>query len=308
MSLDTNQNGNPTQKAERPANHLSEFLPQPDISQDLKPTHCPRCGGLYFFNKNTGELVRAQCKAYKCDYCGERKVRRLKYALKEYLSQYQHIRLFTFDFRTDARNSGQLDVRTCQRVWHKFITELRRCKGLAPRIRKAGFIRFVELTKRGFPHYHVFFFEYMPIQVLRPLWQDCINFVLCQRRWNGNISIEVSDRDKRGKDKWLWSPEKAAYYAAKYVLKAAREDKFKGRLWSRSGRLPLFEKREQTGEWTFLNARGASLNLGIVSVTYPVGEEFTINKTIDIRNLQKAFIDEFEVLKIPITVIGENTC
>lgn len=217
---------------------------------------CPKCKDFYLYNFKTGELLKPGCKAYACEYCGGKKAKRLEQALTNYLSKYKHIRLFTFTLNTNAFATQTTALKHVSEIWRRFINNLRRCKALSESQRNVNYIKVLELTKRGYPHYHCFMLEYLPWQIIQALWNDAVKTVTGYSGKGGHVNIKHS-----------FTPERAARYVVKYVLKSVHEKRWTLRLWSKSGNVALFKPKQQTGEWSFINARTSDLNLSIFSIT-----------------------------------------
>lgn len=244
-----------------------EMPPEDEIEIPIKLAHCPRCDGLYFFNIHTGERFNGRCKAYKCEFCGPKKAYRLETALIQYFSQYIHIRLFTFNFRTTVLDKMPDANRASSEIWRRFITNVRRSSSLSPAQRNFDYVRILEFTKRGYPHFHCFFSEYMPIQVIQGIWHNAINQVCNSKGSNGAVSIGHSSPDAPYKGNPFFTPERAAKYCAKYVLKSAKEKPENMRLWSKSEGTKLFPDKAFSCGWFFLNLRSSFLNLYELGIT-----------------------------------------
>ncbi len=125
------------------------------------------------------------------------------------------------------------------------------------------YVRVTELTKRGYPHVHVFFTEYLDWSTIQRLWLSAVNSVFHTDGKHGHANIKHS-----------YSALGAALYVSKYVLKSALDPRFEFRLWSKSNGASIFEHHESSGEWHFLNARYKELNLSLISVTSQVLADF----------------------------------
>ena len=237
------------------------------LNSPIKLSYCPRCQGLYFFNIRTGQYGNANCKAYCCDYCGPKKAYKLELALCDYFQQYKHLRLFTFTFRTTAIDESGFNNKIASEIWRRFINNLRRSTSLNDCQRNVDYVRVLEYTKRGYPHFHVFMSEYMPIQVIRGIWHNAINQVLGSKGVNGNVQVTYSGSATSKNDKGNYTPEKASKYVAKYVVKTAKEKKEGLRNWSKSGKVKIFPDKLFSCGWFFFNERSLNLNLNEFCVT-----------------------------------------
>lgn len=254
-----------------------EMPPEDEIEVPIRLGHCPKCDGLYFFNVHTGEFGNASCKAYGCDYCGPKKAFKFEIALREYFQQYKHIRLFTFTFRTSVLDNTPDPNKASSEIWRRFVVNLRRSSSLSSSQRNVDYVRILELTKRGYPHFHIFMSEYMPIQVISGIFNNAVNQVCGSTGTNSHIEVTYSGTSKTTKNKGNFNAESASRYCAKYVLKSAKEKPENMRLWSKSGNVRLFPEKKFSCGWFFLNSRTSLLNLyefGITSRTPLPGETY----------------------------------
>jgi hypothetical protein len=224
--------------------------------ENYTETDCERTAGLYLININKKHLVHLSCKAYKCPVCGPRKAHRLQDALLNLFNSYEHIRLFTFTYRTSVFCSVEECYEKSSEIWRRFITYMRRTKTLSESQRNFNFVKVVEFTKAGYIHYHVFVDSYLPWKICQSLWLAAIESVMCKGGKNGHVNIKHS-----------FSAEGAANYVAKYVLKSALEKKNNIRIWSRSAGFVLFTPSEHSHEYEFLSLRNSKLNLSLFSVS-----------------------------------------
>jgi hypothetical protein len=197
------------------------------------PSHsyfCPRFKGRFFINTKTNEYFPSNCKAYECPQCGIYKGRCLQQALQKYINNWQFVALWTFTYKTTIFKDQNECYKMTSKIWKIFITELRRCKCLSEAKRKTIYIKTLELTKKGFIHYHVLFGGYLPVEIVRILWQKAISQVTGVTVWNGNVFIS-----KKGNKK------NAGKYIAKYVTKALQTGQTKLRKWSKSNKASIFE-------------------------------------------------------------------
>jgi uncharacterized Zn finger protein (UPF0148 family) len=261
---------NPGQKTDKPPETSLSDIPNDVLDDNLKLceeyfefkgkqlllTHCPKCDGLYVFNPKTGEHYSCSCKTYSCPYCGHRKLYKLKEGIKKVLENYEHIRLFTFTFRTSCFENPQHALNTCSEIWRRFINNLRRCTALSDKQRCVQFIKVIEFTNRGYPHYHVFILDFIPWQIAQGLWNNSINTVLSSTGHNGHVNIRHS-----------FTASQAADYVCSYVTKSIKRLQGSLRVWSRSSSLTIFEPRATSSDFVFINARSFKLNLSMFSIT-----------------------------------------
>jgi hypothetical protein len=205
---------------------------------------CPRCNNLYFYNKKTKEIHYAMCNSYSCPYCAPVRLRRLRNAIHNVLSNHQHIRMFTFTIRNSQDFDKRLFIRLFRECFRRFLNSIRRCSKLSAAQRNFDYIRVSELTKKGFIHYHVFIFEYLPKQIVYRLWNKCIKLVFKSSKQSGWIDISHS-----------FNASGAANYVSKYVSKSAGSVELRYNKYSHSRKLVLFKKHVKNPDWEFLNFR-----------------------------------------------------
>jgi hypothetical protein len=227
-----------------------------EIASHIKLERCPRCDGLFFVNTVTGEKIEARCKAYSCDYCGPKKAWKLECALEKYFSQFKFVRLWTFDVRTSLFDNHKDGIFAISEVWRRFITFLRRNNALSSAQKKFTYVKVLEFTKRGYPHYHVLVNEFLPYVIVQACWENAINSTFKSNGTHGRAFVVASMQAKH-----------AAKYVAKYVLKTSKDPRGKFRLWSKSNGASIFETKESSGEWIFLNMRKGELNLSGFSIS-----------------------------------------
>ena len=240
------------------SNPLEELFPTP-IDND-KLLSCPRCQGLFFYNPDTSEILKMRCKTYACPYCGGKKAKSLELGIIKFLSNWKHIRLFTFTYRTGIFKelSFQEINKKSSEIWHYFITYLRRYPALNKLQKQFDYIRVVEFTKKEFPHFHVFISQYLPWQVVQACWNSAINTVFESSGKNGHVDIKHSH-----------NATSAGRYVVKYVMKAVREFPIgrSFRLYSKSSKVTLFETFKSSGKFYLLNCIHSQLDLSIIRVT-----------------------------------------
>ncbi len=231
---------------------FGESVTRPSSVQDspLKLTRCPNCEGLFFVNKKSGVIINARCNKYSCPYCGRKRHMQLRFAIEKVLSNYNHIRLFTFTIRTNRNDDRQKHIKLFAEAWRRFITDIRRNKYLQRHQKNCQYLRVNEFTEKGFLHAHVFFLTFMPIRIIRAIWQHHVLKVFHKQGWNSNVQIKHS-----------YNARKAGKYVAKYVSKGSLELNLKFSKYSKSSKIILFAKKSSSGEWLFINARRTDLIL-----------------------------------------------
>ena len=117
---------------------------------------CERCQGKWLFNFETGEIVKLQCKAYKCPVCGPKKTFFLKKFIQKYIDSWQNVTLWTFTFSSHIFEKMNLQERLklASKIWKTFRDLIGRDKSLSEYQKAFQYLKVVELQENGSPHYH----------------------------------------------------------------------------------------------------------------------------------------------------------
>lgn len=192
----------------------------------------------------TGEHIELKCKSYSCAYCGEIKRNRLAYYLNSYLNNFQIIRFWTLTIRSTAFEYNANKIKLASEIFRRFTNNVRRNNALGKNEQQFQYVKVLEFHKSGSPHFHVIVDRFLPVNILRALWQKAINDVLGKSGWNGNVHVKANLTKKS-----------ASNYIAKYVVKTAKELKprQKARLWSKSNKIAIFPKKEPSKEWVLIS-------------------------------------------------------
>lgn len=212
---------------------------------------CPNLGIYHIVNTTTGEIVQLPCKRYACPTCGPRKAYKLRKAIEAKFDCVDYVRLFTFNFRTTIFANPKHAILRASEVWRRFINNVRRDKSLHHSLRNFQYIRLIEFTKAGYPHYHVLTDRYLPVNILANHWRHAINIVCHNTGYNGSVNA-----------KGIKTSRNAAFYVVKYVLKTAGEfdgflDRFfeyrrcKLKLYTKSSLMKLFYPSSSIDRWEF---------------------------------------------------------
>ena len=213
---------------------------------------CPHLGIYHIVNTATGELVQLPCKRYSCPSCGPKKAYKLKKALINKFECFDYVRMFTFTFRTTIFANPQHCILRSGEIWRRFLNNVRRDKTLHKSLRNFQYVRLVEFTKRGYPHYHVLTDRYLPVQILHNHWNHAINVVCRNRGYNGSVNA-----------KGIRTAKNAAAYVVKYVLKTAQDfetnigkyyehRRGKLKLYTKSALMKLFYPSSSIDKWEFI--------------------------------------------------------
>jgi hypothetical protein len=225
-----------------------------------KLCNCPKFDLPYFLNIETGEIVKGSCKTYACEYCGPRKARKLQNALQTYFQRFSYIRFWTFTFSSEVfkNTPGKNYFKLSAEIWRRFLNNLRRSSELSAHQAKVQYVKVLELHKSGIPHFHVFFDRWIPRCVINKIWQDAIFTCSEFPSQTGNAYVEG-----------MTTARKASSYITKYLMKTVRElsQVLKCRVWSKSNRVPLFEKSVKKKVWLMFKTEADLLYLSSLRVT-----------------------------------------
>lgn len=111
----------------------------------LTPT-CPT-GTIVLSHDLAVRPVLARCGRWRCQVCGPRKARRLRARI----AKTAPTRFLTLTLRPDPTLSSQALLDVANHAWSILWRRFRRKFGL----RAVGYVKVVELTKKGTPHLHI---------------------------------------------------------------------------------------------------------------------------------------------------------
>ena len=209
----------------------------------FKKVFCCEKKSVYLQNMKTLEKVYVRCNTYACPDCGPVKAWRLKKALQKFLSQWKHIRFWTFTLQHSEELSIGEHWKLLSECWRRFTTYIRRCRYLKESYRKFQYVKVFEAHKDGYLHIHAFISEYMPYSVVQPIWESICQRVLGRKTHCGQAFV-----------KGLVFSSQAARYVSKYVLKLAQELSSSIRRYSKSSKIALFDKKgNKSGDWVYIN-------------------------------------------------------
>jgi hypothetical protein len=171
---------------------------------------CLRLRRYSFINQVTGEISHVPCNSYSCDVCGPRKKRKLYKGMSEFLKTFTRIRFWTFTLSSKVSLQSDVHHNDGMRLsWRIFVKELRRCKLLREHQRTTKYVRVAEVHKSGLVHYHVCFGEFLPVDLIRRLWEHATSLVFnvsTQKKCNVNVKAQMN-------------LESCVKYIVKYVTK-----------------------------------------------------------------------------------------
>lgn len=228
----------------------------------VKPTGAPACEctrapGIFFFDIIDGKILKANCKAYICPSCGPKKAYKFQVALTKYLNNFDFVRLFTFTQHTPPNLNLVHQTVHLSRAWSVFVKYVRRDPRLSKKQQKFDYVRVVEKTKRGYFHYHVCMSTFMPVLIMRELWNRALWLTFGRVGGRGGINIKT-----------IANAKNVAKYLTKYLAKGVGEHFGNSRRWSKSNRVAIFELNYKVKQHLFFNVTaGNTLNLNKNSVT-----------------------------------------
>jgi hypothetical protein len=202
---------------------------------------CPKCSGFRLHNIYTHETIVLSCRTYGCPVCGPKKINRLRYYLRQKISSWNHIRLFTFTMTNRYHNTPEEHYKTLCLVWRYFITYVRRTLALSKRQRNFSYVKCPDLHKSGYIHFHAFFSEYMPRTVLNEIWEQACQKILSCDTHAGNVHAEG-----------IYNARVAANYVTKYITKSLELAPFLLYRYSKSKDVKLFPAKKHSEGWLIL--------------------------------------------------------
>ena len=210
---------------------------------------CVRAKSLRLVSHVTGNMHFVRCKTYKCESCGIAKKIKIQQKLNEFLESCDFIRMWTF---TISSNFGSIAENSAlwSKAWRRFVTELRRDFALSEKQRKTSYFRVAELHKSGYIHYHVCVNEYLPVQIIRALWQKCVAYALGYYPKTAFANVNI---------KQINNAATAAKYVSKYLEKGIAQAEYSDILRTSKSRdiPPFFPKRISVCEFVVLNEKDA---------------------------------------------------
>lgn len=211
--------------------------------------NCVRAKNLRLISHVTGNKCFVRCKTYRCESCGTAKKIIIQKKLQEFLETCQYVRMWTFTISSKF-SSLEENAKIWSKAWRRFVTELRRDFSLSEIQRKTSYFRVAEIHKSGYIHYHVCVNQYLPVKVIRALWQKCVAYALGYYPKNAFANVHI---------KAEMNAEIAAKYVSKYLEKGIAAAEYNEILrTSKSRDLPrFFPKKITVAEFVVLNEKDA---------------------------------------------------
>lgn len=240
---------------------------------------CERCQGKWLFNFDTGEIVKLQCKAYKCQVCGPKKTFFLKKFIQKYIDSWQNVTLWTFTFSSHIFSGMKLQekLQKASKIWKTFRDLIKRDKSLSEYQKSFQYLKVVELQENGSPHFHAVVDRFIRQQRINYLWHKAIQYNSTYKGTPGNANFSPPAKQLKKKN--------VGAYITKYIAKqiADIQEDVNFRRWSKSGKGSIFPKYEKSGNWIFL-----SLNLEQQCVTSAI-ELVVLRRNDEIRRAETLF-------------------
>lgn len=232
---------------------------------------CQR-SNIAFVNKETGELVRGHCNAWRCPECGNKKRALVAKAIREEVKHWKRIRFWRFSINHKIGNIKQHRA-LLQRAWTILCKELRRSKLLGHEQRNFQFVRVFERCKDGFFHFHVLCDVYLHREFVHTVW---VHSVRESCRLLGLDCSSYGDSALCGSwvdSKTHFTPEVAAGYITKYISKSFGQETEspKDKRYTKSREIVFFRRKVSQGHWYCVKLYDADFDLPfpLVASTLP---------------------------------------
>jgi hypothetical protein len=108
-------------------------------------------------------FIRVNCKSWNCSFCGPRRAKRYKHAIRTTAEALQLCRFVTLTL--DPKRIKGDPVRYLNAVFARMRVYLQRHHGGSPQ-----YIRVLEFQKNGNPHFHILIDRYIEIAWIRKAW------------------------------------------------------------------------------------------------------------------------------------------
>ena len=177
-------------------------------------------------NSSETRFHRVNCKCWACSYCGPRKAKRYKHAIRAAAEAHGLQRFLTLTL-DPAKIDGD-PVRYLNRIFAMLRVYLKRQFGAAPQ-----YIRILEFQKSGNPHFHILIDRYIPHAWIQASWLAI----------GGGRMVDIRYVDVHRVSRYL------SKYLTKELLLSAP---LRSRRVTTSRGIHLFEKAPQETIWTLI--------------------------------------------------------
>jgi hypothetical protein len=191
--------------------------------------HCGRFSvrGTDPTHPGQARYLRVNCKCWDCRYCGPRKAKRYKRAIRIAAERLQLNKFLTLTLDR-SKLQGRDSVRYLNQTWAEFRVSLKRRFGTAPQ-----YIRVLEFQKNGNPHFHILIDRYIPQRWVSQAWSAV----------GGGKMVDIRQVDLHRVSRYL------SKYLTKELLMSAPK---RSRRITTSRGIHLFEKTPRETRWEFL--------------------------------------------------------
>jgi hypothetical protein len=114
-------------------------------------------------NSPETRFFRVNCKSWNCSFCGPRRAKRYKHAIRA-TAEALHLQRF-LTLTLDPKKIEGDPVRYLNAAFDKLRVYLKRQCGVAPQ-----YIRVLEFQKSGNPHFHILIDRYIDLEWIRKAW------------------------------------------------------------------------------------------------------------------------------------------
>lgn len=197
----------------------------------------------------TRRVIRLDCKCWPCCYCGPRKARRYRHAIRRIAEKRRLHRFLTLTL-DPSKIEGE-PVEYLNRTFAKFRVSLKRKLGKAP-----SYIRILEFQENGNPHFHILLSHYVEFAWIQEAWQAV----------GGGKFVNIKHVDVHRVSRYL------SKYLTQDLLLSAHG---RSRRVTSSRDIHLLEKLAPELEWLFCRASifyQAKLH-GVVLISFSADEE-----------------------------------
>src|SRR5579872_4502965 len=177
-------------------------------------------------NSSETRFHRVNCKCWACSYCGPRKAKRYKHAIRATAEAHGLQRFLTLTL-DPAKINGD-PVKYLNRIFGMLRVYLKRQFGAAPQ-----YIRILEFQQNGNPHFHILIDRYIARDWIRASWEAV----------GGGRMVDIRYVDVH----------RVSHYLSKYLTKELLlSAPLRSRRVTTSRGIRLFEKVAQETTWTLI--------------------------------------------------------
>jgi hypothetical protein len=233
---------------------------QIQINRNSPPGRSKHCGKFSFRGQTPGRsetrFHRANCKCWNCSFCGPRKEKRYRHAIRTIAEKLQLRRFISLTL--DPKKVEGDPVRYLNALWAAMRVYLKRKFGVAPQ-----YIRILEFQKNGNPHLHILIDRYIRQAWLKEAWTNL----------GGGWSVDIRYVDVH----------RISNYLSKYLTKSLRSSApLRSRRVTSSRGIKLLEKAASATIWERIKAP--------ISRLYVIYESNVTSFSLDNEGILESFI------------------